>query len=243
VLVEPPRPDLLARAGVSRPDLTLVRHAAVAAALALATLSRGDALVLAVLLVIAAWRPVALAVVPALVASSWRWGSSSLEALAGAQTVLGPAGLVGPPAAAATSWLAGLAILLVLAGRPSAPNLPRGAALLAVLATGATLAAVVAGPGGGGAVWIRVGAGAVATVGAVAVARIRDRLVRAGRALDAAAALAAVAALVLASRAAPPWGGTIDAAAIGQGIAVAAAVALLVLVGPRTFAAMRDRRA
>jgi hypothetical protein len=79
----------------------------------LAVLSRGDALVVATLLALAAWRPLPVAALgAALVASSWRWGSTSLEALAGAQAVLGPAGWVGPTAAALSSWLAGVAVLL-----------------------------------------------------------------------------------------------------------------------------------
>lgn len=86
--------------------------AATAAVLVLALLSRGDALVLAVLLVIAARRLTALAVLPGLVAVSWRWGSSSLDAWAGAQAVLGPAGVVGPARAAAACWLAGAAVVL-----------------------------------------------------------------------------------------------------------------------------------
>ena len=92
--------------------LERVRSAAAVAALVLAILSRGDALVLGALLVVVAWHLPALAVIPALLAASWRWGSTSLDALAGAQAVLGPAGFVGPTAAAAGSWLAAVANVL-----------------------------------------------------------------------------------------------------------------------------------
>ena len=68
---------------------------------------------LAALLGLAAWRPVAAAAVAAaLAATAWRWSSSSLEDIAGAQAVLGPAGWVGPALGAAGSGLAALAVLL-----------------------------------------------------------------------------------------------------------------------------------
>ncbi|MDP8987220.1 MAG: hypothetical protein M3N11_02600, partial [Actinomycetota bacterium] len=41
-----------------------------------------------------------------------RWGTASLEAVAGAQSVLGPGGVVGPTAAAASAWLAAAALVL-----------------------------------------------------------------------------------------------------------------------------------
>src|SRR5690606_3159957 len=85
-----------------------------------AALSRGDALVLGAALALAAWRPLAaVGVAAAVAASSLRWGTTSLEALAGGQEVLGPAGWVGPTSAAAASWLAAAAVLLA-AGRPLA---------------------------------------------------------------------------------------------------------------------------
>ncbi len=113
MLVEPPRPILPARAGLTISTRTLVRIAASAAALLLAVLSRGDAFVLAALLTLAAWHLPALpAVLAALLATSWRWGSTSLEAWAGAQAVLGPAGVVGPGRAAAGAWCAAAALVL-----------------------------------------------------------------------------------------------------------------------------------
>ena len=115
MLVEPPGPVLPPRAGLTI-SADRLRTAAAAAALVLAVTSRGDALGLAVLLAVVAWRPVAAAAVGlALVATSWRWGSTSLEAIAGAQTVLGPAGVVEPTSAAAASWLAAGAIVLAAA--------------------------------------------------------------------------------------------------------------------------------
>jgi len=116
VLLEPPRADLPARSGLTAP--AALRLGAAVAALVLAALSRGDAVVLAAGLAIATWRPLpVLSLAGAAAASSWRWGSSSLEAWAGAQAVLGPAGWVGPSTAAAASWAAGVAVLLA-ASRP-----------------------------------------------------------------------------------------------------------------------------
>jgi hypothetical protein len=230
--------------------------AAAAAALVLAVLSRGDGLVLAVLLAAGAWRPLALgATVPALVAATWRWGSSSLEALAGAQAVLGPAGWVGPPRSAAASWLAALALVLAAPAalqrvggrtarwaRAGAPNLGRSGALLLAAATGTAAAAVVAGPAPGGDVWVRVVAGALATGLAALVGALRRRSPRWSLALDAAAIAAGVAALVLVSGAAPTWSGTLDGSVAANGAAVALAVAMAASVGARTVAAMGQRR-
>ena len=111
MLVEPPRPHV--PSGHRLSPVEALRLGAAAAGLVMAALSRGDSLVVAAVLALAAWRPIpVLALAPALVASSWRWGSTSLEALSGAQAVLGPAGWVGPRTAAAASWLAAAAVLL-----------------------------------------------------------------------------------------------------------------------------------
>ena len=239
---------------MSAPDLTLVRRAAVVAALVLATLSRGDALVLAALLAFAAWRvPSAAALVGALVASSWRWGSTSLEALAGAQAVLGPAGLVGPPAAAAASWLAAATVVLAAPRVPaSSPRVggmggPAGASgapnLVVAAACGATAAGVVAGPAPGGGLWVRVLATVVATLVALLAATVGARSTRWRSALDGAALGTAVAALALVTRDAPGWTFTVDRTAVGSAVVVGVAVGGLVLVGGRTLAAMRARRA
>ena len=96
-----------------------------------------------------------------------RWGSTSLGALAGAQSVLGPAGLTGPATVAASSWLAAGAV--VLACRPPV--------LLGVLPFGALAAAVVAGPGPGGELVWRIIATAAATLVCAGVARYAPRWV------------------------------------------------------------------
>jgi len=233
---------------VTTEHLERVRTGAAVAALVLAVLSRGDALVLAALLAVVAWRPAALAVVPALLASSWRWGSTSLEALAGAQAVLGPAGIVGPAVAATASWLAAAAILLSVPshvggmGRreagAGAPNRLVGAA-----AAGAAAAAVVAGPAPGGDVWIRVAGTVVAAMLALGIAPLRRGHGRVSRTLDVAAVGAAAGALAAASRDAPAWAGTIDGQALGRGVALAVAAVAVVAVAGLTWAAMRQREA
>lgn len=257
LLVEPPGPFVPARAGLTISAIDWLRIAAATAALVLALASRGDALVLAGLLAVAAWRPLATAgVVPALVAASWRWGSTSLEALAGAQAVLGPAGLVGPGRAAATSWLAAAAILLVVAwpltagrragedrsARPVPPPSPERARLLLVAAaSGASVAAVVAGPAPGGAVWARAATAIFGTALAVGVALVRSRGGRLPAALDVAAVLAGLAALFVLSSDAPAWSGTVDGSAVRAGALTAVAVGMLAVVGGRAAGAMGQR--
>ena len=226
-----------------------LRTAAAAAALVLAVLSRGDVLVLAALLVIAAWRPWALAVVPAMLASAWRWGSTSLDALAGAQAVLGPAGFVGPAAAAAASWLAAAAVLAsVPAARVGGMDVPNRDAdapnlVLGPLAVGAAAAAIVAGPAAGGELWIRLVATVVAAAAALAIARLRASRPRAGRAIDVVGVVAAGGALGAVIPNAPGWAGTFERHALTQGIVLAVAAATLITVWGLTRAAMRQQRA
>ncbi len=245
--------------------VALLRASAAVAALVLAVASQGDALVVAALLAVAAWRPFpALAIGAGLVAASWRWGSTSLEAIAGAQAVLGPAGLVGSSTAAASAWLAGLAVLLAavplrlvarepavvtsrrgrLVAAPADPAVRAGGAdragpVLAALAAGAAAAVVVAGPAAGRDGWIRVVATMAAIVVALFVGRLRARW---AAAIDVAALVAGAAALGLAAGDAPAWPGTVDITALGTGAAIAAAVALGAAVALRA-AAMRPRRA
>lgn len=95
--------------------------------------STGSAVLLGGLLVVVVRRPApAMAVTGALLAVAVRWGSASLSGLAGAQAVLGPAGLVGPRPAAASAWLAGAALVLAVPSarwdRPPPAALPPGAA-------------------------------------------------------------------------------------------------------------------
>ena len=228
----------------------VVRAAATAAALVLAVLSRGDALVLALLLVLAAWRLTAIAVLPALVAVSWRWGSTSLEAWAGAQAVLGPAGVVGPARAAAACWLAATAVVLAapteVGGmgarwrRIDAPNLRRWGI---ALTTGSVSAAVVAGPALGGAVWARVLVTAAGTLLAAGVGWARARRPFVRRVGDVLGVVTGLGALILASVDAPAWSGTVDGGALVGGALVAAAVAALVVVASQALGALRLHRA
>lgn len=216
-----------------------LRTGAAVAAVVLAVVSRGDALTIAAMLGVAAWRPSALSVVPALIASSWRWGSSSLEALAGAQGVLGPAMFVGPISAAAGTWLAGAAILLAI---PDASTAGRARSALVTMAAGAASAAVVAGPGGEG-LWVRGVVIVLACVAAGGVARLRARRPSTARALDLGAALAGAGALVAVSLRAPRWPGTVDAEALGEGVVVALAAVALVSVGAWGLATLGHRQA
>lgn len=237
MLVEPPRPVVPARAGLTIAAGVPLRTAASVAALVLAVLSRGDVVVLAALLALAAWHlPAVGAVVPALLASAWRWGSTSLDALAGAQAVLGPAGWTGPAAAAASAWLAAVAVVLAVSGR-----LPRPPSLVLAVATGATAAVVVAGPAPGGAVWVRVLATVVATGLALVVAAWRTP--QRGAVIDGIAIVAGLGALALAGLDAPALSGTFDGAALRTGAALAVAVVALAAVGERTVTAMRQQRA
>jgi hypothetical protein len=114
-------------------DLTStdLRLGAAAAAGALALLSSGEMVVLVVLLGVAGghlWTA-AVATVAAL-ALALRWGTTSLDAIAGAQSVLGPGGLVGSPAAAACVWCGGLALLLASPRDWTAPAFGLAAALV-----------------------------------------------------------------------------------------------------------------
>jgi hypothetical protein len=221
-----------------RPPLGALEAALAAAALVLAVSSRGEMLVLAALLAPAARRPAsiaaALGLAGAAVASSARWGTTSLDALAGAQSVLGPAGGVGPAWGAAASWLAAAAVLLA-GGRGPHP--------VRWLATGAAVAAVLAGPGPGGQLPVRVavGVGAAAASGALAAWRERDG--RVATALAWAAGLAGLAAVVAVLVAGIPAAPELDADLVGQGAAIAAAVALGWLVVDHGRAAWRPARA
>ena len=215
-----------------------LRTAALAAALLLAVLSRGDVIVLGVLLAVGAWRPVpAIAVLTALGAAAWRWSSTALEDIAGAQAVLGPAGVVDPGSAAVAAWLGALAVLLAAPDlrtdrgdhRDAAPGdraVARVVEWLPLLAHAATAAVIVAGPSVGGDVWIRVVAVA-AGVGAGASLR---RWVPASRRtmVDAIAALAGLASLALVGLDAESTEGILDASALAEGVAVAVATGVLV---------------
>jgi hypothetical protein len=151
--------------------LDALRVALLAAAFVLAVSSRGDLVVLTAMLGLGVGRPAsALAAAGALAATLVRWGSPSLEAIAGAQAVVGPAGWTGSNVAVAAVWLAGAA--LVLASRPRRRGTPLSTAIAA--APFAVAAAdVVVGPSAGGAIVLRVAGSVVAVVLAVAASRWR----------------------------------------------------------------------
>jgi hypothetical protein len=146
-----------------------LRLAAGGAALLLAATGRGDLLFLAGLLAIAL--PPATRAVPllALAGVGLRWGTTSLPAIVGAQTVLGAAGNVGPAAGAAACWCAAAALVA------AAPR--RAPALAAAVAA----AFIVAGPSD---VAVRLGAAVVAVAVTVAVTWLLPARARAGVALS-----------------------------------------------------------
>jgi hypothetical protein len=194
-------------------------------AVVLAGASRGEAVVLGLLLVALELRPTTVvAVAGALGASCWRWGSTSLDALAGAQAVLGPAGGVGPTAAAAGAWLGALALVLALGRRPDPVR---------ALPAGLAAAAVLAGPAPGGDLPIRV----IVSVGAAAAAYGTGWLRAARPALDrAAAALAAaagIAAVVAVAPDAPAWPPSAELADVWDGAVLAAGGALVAALALR----------
>jgi hypothetical protein len=168
------------------------------------------------------------AVASALGASSWRWGTTSLEALAGAQAVLGPAGGVGPAWAAAGSWLAAGALLLALG---------RGPEPLRGLAVGAAVAAVLAGPAPGGQIPVRIAVGVGGAVAALALAHLRSGRARLDGALLALGLVAAAGAVGSVAASDPDGSPHLPAGLVGQGlligVAVGAAVAVLSQIGPR----------
>lgn len=149
------------RAAGAAPGVALsryeVRTAAGAGAAALALSSSGEVVLLAVLLGAAAGEVVTgVVAMLATGAVALRWGSTSLDAIAGAQSVLGPGAAVGPAAAAASTWCAAAALVLakprgwsallfgltaglVLAG-PAASSLDLVAMRVVMASTGAALA-------------------------------------------------------------------------------------------------------
>jgi len=217
-------------------SLVGLRAVALAAALVLAVLSRGDVFVLAGLLAVGAWRPLpAVAIASALAASAWRWGSTSLEDIAGAQAVLGPAGWVDPPSAAVGSWLGAAAIVLACSAPPG-----RWGRVVAALAAGAAAAAVVAGPAPGGALWARAVVGALAALAAHLVSGLRGGGGRRAAALDGLAIASGAGALALVGLDAPAWEGGFDAAALREGVLVATAAGLIVATAGGVGAARRS---
>lgn len=165
-------------AAASGPALSLIRAGAIGAAGVSAAFSQGHVVVLALLLGLAAGRVSSgAAAAGAAAAVLLRWGSPSLGALAGGQSVLGGAGLTGTSAAAASAWLAATALVLATTpvgdARPSKGRLARLGFVAPALPFGLAAAAVVAGPGPGGALGLRVAACAVAVALAAIVAATR----------------------------------------------------------------------
>jgi hypothetical protein len=112
-----------------------------------------------------------------------RWGTTSLPALAGLQSVVGPAGLRGSGVEAASSWLAAAALVVV------AGALPRR---WPAVALGLTAALVVAGPAASrpADAAVRVGGAVAGAALATAVAgRLPTRLAYASAAVLAGASL------------------------------------------------------
>ncbi|MDQ3305980.1 MAG: hypothetical protein M3535_08390 [Actinomycetota bacterium] len=218
-MLEPLAPDVPPRRG-SLAALGPLRLSAAGAVTVLALSSTGHVVVLAALLAVLVAQPLAVgAVLLAGLAVLERWGTPSLEAIVGAQSVLGAGGVVGPATAAASAWFAAAALVLAspradghdddmagdgdddhetpsrrrLSRLPRLPRLPRPrpAALVTAVATGSTAALVVAGPAFSVDLPVRLGATAVAVVVAAAVSSLRWQ--------QATAALALVAALVAAA--------------------------------------------
>ncbi len=179
----PPRPVVPAERRGARPlsDAApgAVRGVAAAAVTLLALWPGGEAVAVAVLAaVVVGAAPAVAAVALALAAAAIRWGSTDLAAFAGAQAVLGPAGLTGAPLAAAAMWCAAGALVLATPGGapPSGRRLgrlplPSGHALAVAAPPGVLAALLVWGPGGLGGVPERVVATGLAVAAALLVGR------------------------------------------------------------------------
>ncbi len=151
--------------------LPVPRAALLAAAFVLALTSRGDVVLLAVLLGFgAARRTSALACAAALSAALVRWGSPGLGAIAGAQAVVGPAGWTGSNVAVASSWLAASALLLAAVPLDDERLAVRA---LSVAPFAVAAADVVVGPAPGGALALRAAATVLACGLAFALTRWR----------------------------------------------------------------------
>jgi hypothetical protein len=168
----------------------------------------------------------------AAIASSARWGTTSLEALASVQAVLGPAGGIGPAWGAAASWLAGAAILLVGAWDQEPVRLA---------ATGAVVAAVLAGPAPGGEVPVRVAVavGGAAAAWALASWRGSRPPVDVGLGwLAGAVGLAALGAALAAGIVAAP---DLEGRLVAEGAAIAVAVVAAWAAGERALGRLLPR--
>lgn len=197
----------------------IVQNAALLAAAAVAVLSRGDVIVLGVLLVIGTLDlvagPTALLATSAVVV---RLGTTSLAAIAGAQSVLGPAGASAPAMGALAAWLGALALVLAAPSERAAP------------AFGLAAAVIVNGPGA-----TSVGAFVVRVLAMVAFVDLTLAAVRwAPRSVTRPAAVLAGAASLLAAFVAAPSGGLhvgIRLAAVPEAVALmAVGIGILLLI-------------
>ena len=188
--VEPPGADLPGHRPLT--NATVGASAAAGGAVVLAVGGQGQLAVAVVLAVLALGAPLAgAAMLVASAAVATRWGSVTLDAVVGAQHVLGPGGTVGAATDAAACWAAAAAFVLATRrrrDRPALVGLVPGAALAAV-----AVAAAGALPTGALRVLATVGATALA----FGVSVVRDRV--GDRALDVLAVLAALASLGLAA--------------------------------------------
>ncbi|WP_436794031.1 hypothetical protein [Actinospongicola halichondriae] len=150
-----------------------IETGAAAGAAGLALTSTGSMVVAAVLLGIATrsrWSAATLLLATAAVGI--RFSTVTFDDLAGIQSVLGSAGIVGPAAAAASAWCAAAAVIVATRVDLERSNLQR---CVVSLAGGAMAAAIAVGAGPGGALADRVAATALASVAAFALLTTDDR--------------------------------------------------------------------
>ncbi len=166
------------------------RLTAAAGAIVLAVSSRGDiAILVALLAIVANNRQVTLGLITLGAGVIVNYGTGSLSALAGSQSVLGPAGLVGPVLQVVGVWTTAFALVISgiatlgdelferkrekQAGGSNEQN-TMNAPWLVALAFGASTAGLVMGPSAARGFFLRVGATILATLSI----RYGTRLVR-----------------------------------------------------------------
>lgn len=196
--VPAPSPFVVRRGGSPVAGLhRAVPLAAAGGAATLAVSSTGSIVVAAVLLGVASWSVWSgVAAVLATAAVAIRFATTDFGDLAGLQSVLGAAGVVGPASAAASSWTAAAAV--VLTARTPERFLGPVAGLVNAVATGAVAATIVAGPGPGGGLAVRIAA-TVAAVVASAASAATSRWSAVDRARPLVATVVAASAVVLAA--------------------------------------------
>lgn len=193
-----PAPETLAPSAIRTSAIRTgaIETGAAAGAAGLALTSTGSMVVAVVFLAVAArsrWTLTALLLTVAAVGV--RFTTVGFDDIAGIQSVLGPAGTVGPVTAAASAWFAAAATVLAVRAPLGTTNLHR---VMVALAGGALAASVAVGPGPGGDLVPRIAATIVATVLAFALTTTDDRPAIA-RARAVLAIVAGVVAVVLAA--------------------------------------------